>query len=307
MRAHAPSKLPVTVTRLLALCAACALLAVAASCGRSARKAEKPAPVIRIACFRSAEAIGITHLATAVLEDRLGCDVKLDMLDPPAAFRSLARGRNDVLLDAWLPVTDAPYMKRYRKELVDLGAVCPQARIGLVVPDYAPGKTVGDLRRYGKEYGGRIVGIKAGTGMMIMTRKAIRKYGLRFRLVAASASDAAKTLESAIRDRRPVVVTGWRPHWTFARWKLRFLEDPGNVYGPAEAIHVVARAGFPKAMPGAAAFLRRFRMDDAQVDDLLLAVHDDPEQPLAAARTWMRKHTALVEKWVGSPPAPKTD
>ncbi len=307
MRVHAPSKSPVVLARFLLFLAACAALAAAAACGRSAGKAEKPAPVIRIACLRSAEAIGITHLAAAVLEDRLGYDVKLDMLDSPAAFRSLAGGRDDVLLDAWLPVTDAAYMKRYRSELVDLGTVCPRARIGLVVPDYAPGKTIGDLRRYGKEYGGRIVGIEAGTGMMIMTRKAIRQYGLRCRLVATSASDAAKAIESAVRDRRPVVVTGWRPHWTFARWKLRFLEDPANVYGPGEAIHAVARAGFVEAMPGAAAFLRRFRMDDAQVDDLLLAVHDDPEQPLNVARAWMRKHAALVEAWIGSPPAQKAD
>ncbi len=307
MPAKAPSKVPVALKRLLLFCGACAVLLSATSCGRSAPEAEKPVPVIRIACLRSAEAIGITHLATAVLEDKLGYDVKLDMLDPPDAFRSLAAGRDDVLLDAWLPVTDAAYMKRYRNKLVDLGTVCIQARIGLVVPDYAPGKTIGDLRRYRKEYGGRIVGIQAGTGMMVMTRTAIRKYGLRYRLVPASASDTVKALESAIRNHRPVVVTGWRPHWTFGRWTLRFLEDPGNVYGPGEAIHAVARSGFADAMPKAAAFLRRFRLDGAQADDLLLAVHADPEQPLAVARTWMREHPQLVDGWIGQQPAPKAD
>ncbi len=281
------------------------MLASASACVRKASSDKKPKPVVRLACVDSAEAIATTHLAKAVLEQKLGYDVKLVMVEASAAFESVADGRSDAFLDAWLPVTHMSFTKRYGTRLVDLGTLFRGARIGLLVPDYAPGKTIGDLGRFRREYGGTIVGIGADAGIMVTTHKAMRAYGLRYHLVAAGVQGMPAALEAAIREKRPIVVTGWEPHWTFARWKLRFLEDPRHVYGRAEDIHIVARLGFEKDMPDAAAFLERFRLDRAQLDTLLLMIRNDPEKPLSAAMSWMRQHPRLIDDWIGAAAAKK--
>lgn len=305
MQDHSPAKTRASWMRGLCVCAVGAALALSAACGRTASKREKPRQTVRLACVNSADAIAVTHLAKAVLERKLGYDVKLAMLDPASAFESVAEGRSDAFLDAWLPHTHAVYMRRYRRRIIDLGTLFKGARIGLVVPDYAPGKTISDLRRLAGPYGGRIIGIDAGAGIMVSARKAIRTYGLPYDLVPTGLQGMPAALESAIRRHEPIVVTGWNPHWTFARWKLRFLEDPSHVFGRTEDIHVIAGKGFDGRRPRAAAFLARYRLDGPQLDSLLLMIRDDPEQPLAAAEEWMRTHPKLVDFWIGGSAASK--
>jgi len=305
MQNHTPARTRASWMRGLCVCAMGAALALSAACGRTASKGGKPRQTVRLACVNTAEAIATTHLAKAVLEQKLGYDVKLVMVGASASFKSVADGRCDAFLDAWLPATHSADMKRYGAGLVDLGTLFKGARIGLVVPDYAPGKTIGDLGRFRKEYGGTIIGIDAEAGIMVTTHKAMRTYGLRYHLVAAGVQGMPAALEAAIRERRPIVVTGWEPHWTFARWKLRFLEDPRHVYGRTEDIHILARRGLEKDLPEAAVFLGRYRLDGAQLDTLLLMVRNDPEKPLSAAISWMRQHPRLIDGWIGAAAAGK--
>ncbi len=90
-----------------------------------------------------------------------------------------------------------------------------------VVPD--------DEMTVSERFGGKIIGIDPGAGLMIATDEAVTEYGLDYEVVEGSDATMAAALKTAIDNEEWVVVTGWAPHWKFARWDLKFLDDPKQV------------------------------------------------------------------------------
>jgi glycine betaine/proline transport system substrate-binding protein len=105
------------------------------------------------------------------------------------------------------------------------------------------------------------------------------------------------TLADAIDNDEWVVVTGWAPHWKFARYDLKFLEDPEGVYGAVENIHTIARRNFIIDMPEVAQFFTHFFMSGTELAELMGVIADsnDPEE---AARQWKEENMDVVEKWI---------
>lgn len=264
----------------------------------AAAQAQAPAKTLKLVYVNWAEGVAMTHLAKAVLEDRMGYQVQLTMADVAPVFTSLAEGDSDAFLDAWLPLTHKDYMERFQGKVEDLGTNYEGARIGLVVPAYVQAQSIADLAGMKKALDGQIVGIDSGAGIMSTTEKALAAYKLDLRLMSSSGPAMAASLQDAIKRERPVVVTGWKPHWKFARWNLKFLDDPQGVYGSAENIHTLTRPGLEKDKPEVARFLRAFKLDDAQLGDLMGAVSEAKGDPSEAVREWMKRHAALVDGWV---------
>ncbi|ATB27188.1 glycine/betaine ABC transporter [Melittangium boletus DSM 14713] len=263
--------------------------------------AEAKAPAkgtVKLVYVNWAEGVAMTHLAKAILEDRMGYQVELTMADVAPVFTALAGGDSDAFLDAWLPLTHKEYMERFQGKVEDLGTNYEGARIGLVVPSYVKASSISDLQAMKGELDGQIVGIDSGAGIMSTTEKALEAYKLDIKLMTSSGPAMAATLQDAIKRERPVVVTGWKPHWKFARWDLKFLDDPKGVYGGAESIHTLTRLGLEKDKPEVAAFLRSFKLDDQQLGGLMGAVADTKGDPSQAVREWMKQNAALVDGWL---------
>jgi glycine betaine/proline transport system substrate-binding protein len=245
-----------------------------------------------------AEGVAMTHLAKVILEDRMGYQVELTMADVAPVFTALAGGDSDAFLDAWLPLTHKEYMERFQGKVEDLGTNYEGARIGLVVPAYVKANSIPELAAMKKALDGQIIGIDSGAGIMSTTEKALAAYKLDLRLMSSSGPAMAASLQDAIKRERPVVVTGWKPHWKFARWDLKFLEDPQGIYGAAESIHTLTRPGLEKDKPEVARFLRAFKLDDQQLGDLMGVVAEAKGDPSDAAREWVKRHEALVDGWL---------
>jgi glycine betaine/proline transport system substrate-binding protein len=276
--------------------------------GRMVTTEDKPAPdteetveavdkTVRIGYVSWAEGIAMTHLAKVVLEDRMGYDVELTMADPAPIFTSLSERNLDFFLDAWLPVTHQSHMKRYGDVLVDLGTNYEGARIGLVAPDYVPVNKIPEMGENPGRFNGEITGIDSGAGIMEATRKAIDQYDLNMDLLTSSGAAMTASLRDAIQSEEPIVVTGWKPHWKFARWDLKFLKDPKTVYGEKENIHTIARPGISKDLPRVVGFVKNFFLNDQQIGTLMDAMNQ-AESEAAAARQWMSEHEELVESWI---------
>jgi glycine betaine/proline transport system substrate-binding protein len=238
-----------------------------------------------------------THVAQAVIMDYLGYDVDTLSLEVGGMYSGIADGDLDFQTTAWMPVTHKEYMDTYGDEVDDYGVLYEEARIGLVVPSYVDIDSIEELNWHADKFGGRITGIDAGAGIMIASEKAIDEYGLELELLESSDMAMTAALADAILENEWIVVTGWTPHWRFARYDLKFLEDPLKVYGDVENIHVIARQGLDEDAPDVASFLKNFYLEPEQLGEVIGAIAEG-EKPLEAARQWIADNGDVVEGWL---------
>lgn len=242
------------------------------------------------------DSVATTHVAAEVIKQKLGYDVKLMPVATGIMWQGVATGKLDAMLSAWLPVTHGEYWAKNKGKVVDYGPNFKDAKIGLIVPEYVNAQSIADLKE-DKGYKQKIVGIDAGSGVMLKTDQAIKDYGLGYKLQASSGAAMTSELGRAYAKNEPVVVTGWVPHWMFAKWKLRFLDDPKQVYGAAETVNSVGSKALDSKAPEVAAFLKKFQWASKdEIGDVMLAIQEG-EKPEVAAREWVAKHPDRVAEW----------
>lgn len=247
----------------------------------------------------------VTRLAKAVIEDNTHHPVHLKLAGIGKQYRGVASGRLDAMLMAWLPDTHARYWKRYRDRLVDLGPLYRGGRLGWVVPDYVPRDRLNSIAGLADpdiaaRLGHRIQGIDPGAGLMQLSGNALKTYGLtdQYRLVAADAHAMSKALAAAEADHGWIVVTGWTPHWIFAKWPLRFLKDPKDALGSAQHIDAVVREGFREDYPRVAAILSAMELS---LPELQNAMFDAQKNGYPTAiQHFMDQHSQQVAQWVAA-------
>jgi glycine betaine/proline transport system substrate-binding protein len=242
------------------------------------------------------DSVATTHVAAEVIKQKLGYDVKLMPVATGIMWQGVATGKLDAMLSAWLPVTHGEYWAKNKDKVVDYGPNFKDAKIGLIVPEYVNAQSIADLKE-DKGYKQKIVGIDAGSGVMLKTDQAIKDYGLGYKLQASSGAAMTSELGRAYAKNEPVVVTGWVPHWMFAKWKLRFLDDPKQVYGAAETVNSVGSKALDSKAPEVAAFLKKFQWASKdEIGEVMLAIQEG-EKPEVAAREWVAKHPDRVAEW----------
>ncbi|WP_428263420.1 glycine betaine ABC transporter substrate-binding protein [Haliangium sp.] len=247
-----------------------------------------------------AEGIAYTHLAKVVLEDKMGYEVKLTAADVGPAYTAVAKGDKDAFMETWLPTLHKDYVDKFQGKLLDLGHVYEGTQSGLVVPAYVTIDKISELNGVKDKFDGKITGIDAGAGIMKTTEQVIESYGLDYKLLASSGPAMTAALKDAIDKKEWIVVTGWRPHWKFGRWDLKFLaqDEDKTVWQPGN-IHIMGRADLDKDKPELAAFLRNMTLTDAQLSDLMIKVNDSESKDVAeVARKWMADNEAVVTAWI---------
>lgn len=251
---------------------------------------------ITIAYVNWAEGVAMTQLAKNILEQK-GYTVTLKNADVAPVFAAVAGGDADVFLDTWMPVTHQNYMKTFGQKVTVLNTNYEGAKIGLVVPDYVDIKSIEDLNGAKKKFDGHIVGIDAGAGIMNKAEQAVKDYQLDYQLQSSSEAAMMATLKKSIDEKQPVVITGWAPHWMFARYQLRFLEDPKKVFGEAEKIQTIANNEFSVSDTVAVNFFRKFQLNSEQLGSLMGALADADGKEEAAVTEWMKNNQELVKQW----------
>jgi len=230
------------------------------------------------------DSVATTHVAAEVIQQKLGYDVKLQAVATGIMWQGVATGKLDAMLSAWLPVTHGDYWTKNKDQVVDYGPNFKDAKIGLIVPEYVKAKSLEDLKT-DDSFKKRIVGIDAGSGVMLKTEQAIKDYDLTgYQLKASSGAG---------------MIAGWVPHWMFAKWKLRFLEDPKGVYGAAETVNSIGSKGLEAKAPEVVAFLKKFQWASKdEIGEVMLAIQEGAK-PEAAAKDWVAKHPDRVKEWTG--------
>ena len=247
-----------------------------------------------------ADAEVMSLIAQRVIQQAYNLPVERVMADIGIQYASVARGDLDLMLMAWLPLTHKDYWTRVRDRVLDFGSMY-SGRLGWVVPDYVDAselRSIADLRKpeLAARFDNTVQGIDPGSGLNQASEQALVDYNLGdMRLVASSSAAMTAVLDKAIREQRWVVVTSWTPHWMFARYKLRFLEDPQLVFGGVEWIHALGRKGLDRGYPDLAGFLSRFQIPDRELSDLLLMANERSAD--VAVEDYLDRHPARIRYW----------
>lgn len=152
-------------------------------------------------------------------------------------------------------------------------------------------------RAVGEQVNYQIIGIDPGAGIMKATSQAIETYGLDdWKLIEGSGAAMTAMLDKAVKAEKPIIVTGWTPHWMFSKYDLKYLEDPQQVYGEAEQIHTLARKGLKEDHPTAYEFLDRFEWTSDEMGEIMTAIQEG-QDPAEAAKAWADSHADRVDSW----------
>ncbi|MDN7141037.1 glycine betaine ABC transporter substrate-binding protein [Pseudomonas sp. JQ170] len=243
------------------------------------------------------DSVATTNVAAEVIRQKLGYDVKLQAVATGIMWQGVATGKLDAMLSAWLPVTHGEYWTKNQSNVVDYGPNFKDAKIGLIVPEYVKAQSLADLKS-DDTFKKKIVGIDAGSGVMLKTDQAIKDYDLSgYKLQASSGAAMTSELGRAYAKQQSIAVTGWVPHWMFAKWKLRFLEDPKGVYGAAETVNSIGSKELATKAPEVAEFLKKFQWQSKdEIGEVMLAIQEGAK-PEAAAKDWVAKHPDRVAEW----------
>lgn len=238
--------------------------------------------------------VASTHVVGHVLED-MGYDVTLTPLDNAIMWEAVSKGEADAMVAGWLPATHSAQLEKYGGNLEDLGANLEGAKIGLVVPSYMD---VNSIEELSDEAGKTITGIEPGAGIMSASENALKEYSNLEGWTLQTASSGAMTvaLDQAIKNNEEIIVTGWSPHWMFASYDLKYLEDPKGVYGGAESIHTFARKGLAEDHAEAYKVLDAFSWTVEDMEAVMLDIQDGTS-PKEAAKKWVEDNSERVESW----------
>ncbi len=274
------------------------ILGLAAGCGQTDQTGDEGKnKAINIGYVNWAEDVAVSNLWKVLLEEK-GYEVNLKSLDVAPLFVGLNKGDLDVFMDSWLPVTHQSYWEKYKDNLDDYGQWYDgEAKIGLVVPSYVTISSIEELNQQKDQFGDKITGIDPGAGIMKATDQAVKDYSLDYDVVQSSEAAMMTALEKAYRNNEWIAITGWSPHWMFAKYDLKYLEDPENTYGDAEGIHTLANKDFTKDNPEVADMLKKFKMDDQQIGSLESLINDGMK-PEDAAKQWIQDNRDIVDSWL---------
>jgi len=142
-----------------------------------------------------------------------------------------------------------------------------------------------------------IIGIEPGAGLMGLAKTAITDYGLdNWSLVEGSSAAMVAELKKAYDAEKPIIVTGWTPHWMFSAYDLKYLDDPKGSFGGAEDVNTLVRKGLEQDAPGAYKILDQFFWETSDMESVMIDVSNG-SSPAEAAENWINNNPDKVAEW----------
>lgn len=150
-----------------------------------------------------------------------------------------------------------------------------------------------------------------------------RSYGLDELWEPEIVSDATfkAQLKSAIGNEKPILFYYWTPEWIHAAYDLAPLEEPARTEGCMElkldqedwleaskfgCKHADANVfiAFSKSLetrnPPVATMLKNMKLDPATVNDWILKIGRDEQDPQDVAEAWVAENMDTVKGWMGN-------
>lgn len=150
----------------------------------------------------------------------------------------------------------------------------------------------------GEQVNYTVVATEPGAGLTGLSHEVLEQYeNLEgWTLQESSTAGMLSTLDKAIRNKEPVIVTGWTPHWKFSAYDLKILEDPKGILGGAENIQTLARKGLEQDLPDVYTVLDRFYWEPEDMEKVMYDAQKDGDFDVAAA-DWVENNQDKVSEW----------
>ncbi|MFD2627319.1 glycine betaine ABC transporter substrate-binding protein [Oceanobacillus kapialis] len=111
----------------------------------------------------------------------------------------------------------------------------------------------------------------------------------------SSAGAMLTKLSEAIDNEEPIVFSAWSPHYKFAKWDLKYLEDPKGIHGDEEKITTIARKGLKEEMPEAYTIIDRIQLELSAVEEALLEAQEKDYEEVT--EEWANANQEIIAEW----------
>ena len=142
-----------------------------------------------------------------------------------------------------------------------------------------------------------ITGIEPGAGLTGQAINSLEEYeNLEgWELQESSTAGMIGSLDAAIKNEEPIIVTGWNPHWKFSAYDLKYLEDPKGTFGGSENINTIVKKGLEEDMPNAYKILDRFYWEPQDMEAVMFDAQKVSFEE--AANNWIQENQDKVAQW----------
>lgn len=237
----------------------------------------------------------ITGITKKVLEDK-GYTVKVvSFSEWGIAYAALTKGDIQMLASQTDYVAQ-DYWDKNKNRLEKISPVSHGLYQAIAVPNYVTIDSMDQLNDNADKFGGKIVGIEPGSGLMRDAANSVKEYGLKLQLLEGSTAAMTAALKSAIDRKEWIAVTVWEPSWMMQKYPLKFLKDPKDIFPPAQSYYWIGKKGFSAENPYAREVIASVYVPLADITAMNGAVSDGKTMDEAVA-AWIESHADLIKRW----------
>ncbi|KVK39968.1 glycine/betaine ABC transporter [Agrobacterium deltaense] len=270
-------------------------LCAAAMVGMTAFSAHAEEKTITMGTMSWEDLTPITGITKKVLEDA-GYSVKVvSFSEWGIAYAALTKGDIQIMASQ-TDYAAQDYWDKNKRRLEKISPVSHGLYQAIAVPKYVTIDSIDQLNDNAEKFGGKIVGIEPGSGLMRDAASAVKEYGLKLPLVEGSTAAMTAALKSAIDRKEWVAVAIWEPSWMMYKYDLKFLKDPKGIFPPAQGYYWIGQKGFAAEYPHAREVIASVYVPLADITAINGAVNDGKTMD-QAVKDWTDSHADLLKRW----------
>jgi glycine betaine/proline transport system substrate-binding protein len=237
----------------------------------------------------------ITGVTKKVLEDK-GYTVKVvSFSEWGIAYAALTKG--DIqLLASQTDYVAQDYWNKNKNRLEKISPVSHGLYQAIAVPDYVTIDSIEQLNANAEKFGGKVIGIEPGSGLMREAASAVKAYDLKLQLVEGSTAAMTAALKSAAERKDWIAVTVWTPSWMMQKYPMKFLKDSKGIFSPPQGYYWIGKKGFSAEHPQAREVIASVYVPLADITAINGAVADGKTMD-DAVKDWTGGHADLIKRW----------
>lgn len=235
-----------------------------------------------------------TKIAELILED-MGYSVEETKSNVGGVFMGLSRGDVDVFMDSWFPMHKVQ-MEKFGDKVERTAVSYPKAETGWVVPAYMEDvNTVSDLKGIENKFDNKMYGIEKGASATKQSEEMIKAYGLNMKQVNSSEGGMMAQAIRMMKQEKPVVFFGWRPHTMFNKYELKVLKNDKGFF-ETSSVEVVTNQKLSEKAPEAYEFLSNWSISIDDVEKMIVEIEEKDRDPEEVAQEWINNHQEKVKE-----------